>query len=885
MRPKKLTLCAWGPYRGREEVDFAAFEKKGIFLITGATGAGKTTIFDAITYALYGALSGDERDKERSSVRSDFADPHTPTYVELLMEHGGVEYRIVRNPEYLRPKKRGGAGAFTREKENAVLYYPDGRILEGGREVSAALVELLVLDYQQFKKISMIAQGEFARLLVASPKDKTRIFREIFDTGIYERFTRELGGRARALQQKVAEQEHKLEEDLRHLAVGLHKSLWQEADRAEFSGLLEARYWNYEDIRLCLGKLQEEAAKGRKQAQKDYTVADSRVEELTKTIGEQTRENQRIQQFLQVEKKQQALQQAGEAYEQKERIYTHAMNAVFVENVESRILQLQRQLAQNKQDGETSVNTRETLEKEARSLEKTVENAGHIRSLITRSGQRRELLHKAGSLGEQIEQQERRLEQGREKYLKEEAQYRMLVHNYEEADHRRKLAAIGLAAALLEEGKPCPVCGSTTHPQPAKVEDEIMSQEALDRLKEEARAAGEALNNLHGTLIAMQTKIEDLQTHRQELEGEIAKLTAALDGEEDSAFGEYLMPDSGEGEALLSKRLERAGQLVGLISEKKEFEQRLLKARESLLQELAEGEKAFAEALAQYGFDNGDAYRQAKRSREQREQLKQEIERYKQETAANGELYLHLKEAVGNSSMQDTAPLEQGLQETRAAKEKALAEQNGWERHLSEVKKTIQLMEEKLGKIEIDSHAYGFVKDLENLATGNNARKLVFEQYVLAGYFEEILRAANLRFQKMTSGRYEMFRVGEVGDGRVKDNLEIQVLDYYTGKYRSVRTLSGGETFKASLSLALGMSDVIQAMNGGIRVDTLFIDEGFGALDAESLEQACDTLMGLVENRHLIGIISHVPQLRERIPQLLIIDKTGSGSLIRNSVY
>ena len=177
--------------------------------------------------------------------------------------------------------------------------------------------------------------------------------------------------------------------------------------------------------------------------------------------------------------------------------------------------------------------------------------------------------------------------------------------------------------------------------------------------------------------------------------------------------------------------------------------------------------------------------------------------------------------------------------------------------------------------------AYSLLKDLDDAANGNNKRRLVFEQYVLAGYFEEILRAANLRFYKMTGGRYEMSRIREAGDGRIKDSLEIQVMDYYTGKVRSVKTLSGGESFKASLSLALGMSDVIQAMSGGIRVDTLFIDEGFGALDSESLDQACETLMGLVEHNRLIGIISHVQELRERIDNQIVIEKTNSGSSIR----
>ena len=204
-----------------------------------------------------------------------------------------------------------------------------------------------------------------------------------------------------------------------------------------------------------------------------------------------------------------------------------------------------------------------------------------------------------------------------------------------------------------------------------------------------------------------------------------------------------------------------------------------------------------------------------------------------------------------------------------------------WEQFYSELTRTKRLFGEKLEKIEEQSKEYGRIKELENIASGNNAKKLVFEQYVLAGYFEQILRAANVRFRKMTLGRYEMHRSKEVGDGRVKDNLEIEVMDFYTGKLRSVRTLSGGESFKASLSLALGLSDVIQAMHGGIKVDTLFIDEGFGALDSESLDQACATLMSLVETERLIGIISHVQELRERIDKQIVIDKTGSGSTLK----
>ena len=164
MKPKKLVLSGWGPYKGQTEVDFTKLEDRGLFLITGATGAGKTTLFDAITYALYGNMSGSMR--EKNSVRSDFAEEDTVTFVEFVMQHGGKEYRIVRNPEYMRPKKKkGGKSAYTKEKEKAALYLPDGKTVEGSNEVNRKIQEILILDYRQFKQISMIAQGEFAKLL------------------------------------------------------------------------------------------------------------------------------------------------------------------------------------------------------------------------------------------------------------------------------------------------------------------------------------------------------------------------------------------------------------------------------------------------------------------------------------------------------------------------------------------------------------------------------------------------------------------------------------------------------------------------------------------------------------------------------------------------
>lgn len=906
MRPKKLTLCGWGPYKTKQEIDFTAFEARGIFLITGATGAGKTTIFDAITYALYGALSGDERDKERNSVRSDFADPNTPTYVELVMEHGGAEYRILRNPEYLRPRRKRGGGAaeeskwvsgtsgraadaaapvkLTREKDNAVLYYPDGRTLEGTREVNAALQELLVLDYQQFKKISMIAQGEFARMLVAPPREKTRIFREIFGTGIYERFTAQLGIRARKLYADVMEQKAKLEEDVGLLTVGLEKSSWQESSRQRLGELTAAENWNYQELENCLGQMEEEASGALREQRMLFARADKEVEKLAAALSQEEENNRRAVQLRKASEEREALLSQAQLYQEKEKRWKLASHAGFVESAELAEKQAAKALSDNRREQDRLCREKEEGLAEVKALEGTLQRAEKLRGLLQRARELEKGKADLEALKKQATGENVLLQKGQERYLAQETVCRSQKEQYEEEDQKRKYAAIGLAARLLVDGQPCPVCGSLSHPAPAMVSVSVISEEALQALKAQYEESEERLRKLHEELVAVKTRLEGTVGQRELLEKQCLEWEETLLAQDDPVCREYLELPVERAERLLTRRCERASALTELLQEKERQSTRLTEQEKQLSGKALEAERGFAEALEQYGFCSREGYEAARLPKAQREALQQDIEDYRGRVRANQELYRHLKETVKPRNPADLEELKEELQKKRQQKEAALKLQRVWERQLSEVRKTGSFVKEKRRRMETLSGEYGYVKDLENMASGNNAKKLVFEQYVLAGYFEEILRAANIRFRKMTAGRYEMSRVDQVGDGRVKDNLEIQVLDYYTGKYRSVRTLSGGESFKASLSLALGMSDVIQCMNGGIRVDTLFVDEGFGALDDESLNQACDALMGLAEKNCLIGIISHVPELRERISQQLVIDKTSSGSMVRKTV-
>lgn len=881
MRPLKLCISAWGPYKEREEIDFEPFYRQGLFLITGATGAGKTTIFDAITYALYGALSGEIRDKERNSVRSDFAQPQTPTYVELTMEHGGAEYFIRRNPEYFRPKKRGsGEGLLTREKENALLKMPGDRVIEGVKEVNAALSELLGVDLQQFKQLSMIAQGEFARLLTAPPKDKTKIFRELFGTGIYERFTFQLSKEAKKRYQKVAEQKAKLDEDLR-LLTGIFPELSVESGlKEEFAGYLELTAIPFERALNCLEAMEQQLSEALSINKKSSDKNEKAILKAQSNITALQEENKRIESYRRALEAKEALEALQEQYALKEQQLTLAVNAGYLEADAVRLQSLEQQ---QKRAGEAlrsledSMKANEQLLLEKSPIFEGREALARILSGRAEYQQKKKELEKEKKL---LAGELKALEKERKAFAKLDKTTREDKRRFEEALWRRSYAAIGIVAGLLEEGMPCPVCGSVEHPSPAVLTAEVISEEELEALEQKVADSLEASEELYA-------KVVDLQTAAAAHEGVVERLGREVDMLQKKAEEEKELPSELQSLTVerAQKRLQeicdRVSSLKATLEQQKKQQQQTAEELRGLEKEKGALEKEFAKSLKRHGFADREEYQQAYMSKRERDGLSGEIGSYKERLSASVQLCKSLKEHIDTTEKKDVESAELVLKGLLENRKELTGESRRLEYSRSEVRRCKKNLGEKEKIIRKESEEYGFIKELENIATGNNPKRLVFEQYVLAGYFDEILVAANIRFRRMSGGRYEMHRIGEVSDGRVKDNLEIQVMDFYTGKPRSVRTLSGGESFKASLSLALGLSDVIQSMHGGIKVDTLFIDEGFGALDGESLDQACNTLQTLVENDRLIGIISHVPELRERITGQLVVDKTGGGSSVK----
>lgn len=868
MRPIHLTLSAWGPYKAVCDIAFDRFDGKGLFLITGATGAGKTSVFDAICFALYGDVSGGMR--EKNSVRSDFADADTQTYVELVMEHGGKTYRIYRNPEYERPKKRKtGNTTYTKERENAILYLPDGKVIEGNQDVNRKIQEILVLNLKQFKQISMIAQGEFSRLLTAPSREKIEIFREIFGTGIYEEFENVLRQRAKNLYAEAAALKNKLEEAARLPALSDEK----------YQRLTETDNPNFENIYEYLKDAEKEYEKKAKEYSKEYARADKENTVLASKITKAEEHNRQLAKLKECKVRLKESDEQKINMQKLEENLKQAQHAGFIRPLYVELVSFEKKLAEKENDFSENQNQLDRLRAEKKSMGKIFDLREKIKQTI-RIVENKEALQKQQKLQESVINQ---LKNDREaltqQYLLQEKECMEKNHAYEEADFAYKRAAAGIVARMLKEGEPCPVCGSTYHPSPAHAGDDVPDEKQLKELKKQAQSAASRLQQLHGMVV------EKTAGYEAE-ENKYSKLCEALHDEEEKfdENKEYLADfedlSVNDCYAKLDSIVGRYQKLDGFMGEKESYGEKLKGEIDSDKEALTVIKEDFYTKLSEYGFDCLTQFEENCLSIKEQQKLSDSLQSYNEERRALQELIKQLK-GENDEEFEDIAPLKEKAELFKIEKQNLLEEEKKLNICIASIKRTKALIKEKLKDLKTVSGEYAYVKDLDNVANGMNPKRLVFEQYVLASYFEEILRAANIRFLKMTAGRYEMSRMETIGDGRSRDNLEIQIFDYYTGKYRPVKTLSGGESFKASLSLALGMSDVIQSFHGGIRVDTLFIDEGFGTLDGESLDQACETLETLVEKDRLVGIISHVAELRERIQHQIIVHKTGSGSEIQ----
>ena len=713
----------------------------------------------------------------------------------------------------------------------------------------------------------MIAQGEFTKLLTASSQEKTKIFRQIFDTGLYERIAQLLKERSNAIYKEVSGYRHKMDED-----VELYHPLEESAEA--FATLVQGEAYDYEAVLAFLKEEKKRIGKEEKEVLAQY----QKLEERTLVLNGKLVEAQKaaeLQKSLEREtERKQLLDHRKEEMQQKEILLWKADRAGEIRQQELLCEESAKQIDKIKQQIRHLQEETGLREQQILTLQKLPEYQADFEAACELkeklSEQELESEHNI-KLCKQLEAQ---LKQLQEVYLKLEQEELLARQTYEETEHRYRHNLAGILASELEENRPCPVCGSLHHPVPAAVTEEHLTKEKVDQAKKAWLQKQEKTMHQHGETMAAKGKAEQAK----EKGGEFLKAIGQMQEQMDQLPAEI--------KALLSKYTRKSfegelNRLLQLRVERAEKQEQIL----TLQEELQKGQELFREReeerdilLTKYGFASREEYQGSLLSKEQIEAGKRELQDYEKNCRANEELLQHLKEQVQEIVLADPVKLKEelkeALEEKRAVQQMLSKKQES--RNLTE--RTYSSLKTKLAGLKETMERYTLVKGLDDLANGNNKKRLVFEQYVLISCFEEILYAANLRLQTMSAGRYELRRVRGIVDARSKDNLEMEVLDYYTGKYRSVKTLSGGESFKVSLSLALGMSDVIQAQSGGIRVETMFIDEGFGTLDGESLDQACLVLQGLTESNRLIGLISHVPELSEKIPDQIRIHKTNTGS-------
>lgn len=865
MRPLKLTFAAFGPFAEKTEVDFSSLASGGLFLVTGDTGAGKTTLFDAVMFALYGYTSGSSR--KTDMLKSDFASPADECYVTLVFEDQGKEYTITRTPRYDRPKTRGTG--MTSHAPTADLILPDGTKLTGIEAVNREMDGILGINYSQFKQIAMIAQGEYLSLLHADSSERAEIFRRLFDTSYAEQFTQRLKeGRsaARAEASAFSRDINSAMADLPELGETA-AAIAEELKRGDFSRTDE----------FCreLSDAARELSKKAEFIGTEQQALLTEIEKLSakKALWEDTEARRAALKKAEAEKL--AAREAYAALEGDIRILENADRALFAAPSYIAYTEHSRAAADAAASRDAHIKEAESLTPEAEKLTVAVERSASLEDELRNMTERAKALKELSKLISEAERAKSVYEGLAKKYARAESEFK--AANAASADIETAFfrGEAGMLAAMLAEGEPCPVCGSVSHPSPAEQLGDAPTKADLDAardLLEQRRAdMDNAAKRAQESRFAWEASENTANAKRNALciSGDVATEQAALSSAYKAA--EALLAEVSAEVRRCKKSADRLAELRALAAADDE---RAVRANDIM----KESEAALFRAFAEHGFADTAAFRAAHIPKHEHDILRRRIDAAKDELARAEENAAALgKQLASGEPFTENDKLD--------ALRKERSERESEARNLAVEASVFSRAAERIKSLSRERAAV--IKRAEALeavaatAAGERTigRRISFEQYVQGAYFEQIIAAANSRLARMTDGRYELLHADAEGR-RTTCGLEISVLDNYTGKVRNVRSLSGGESFKASLSLALATSDIVQAHSGGIHIDALFVDEGFGSLDDTSRAQAVDALIRLTGGRRMIGIISHVNELKDQIPRQIRVRKSGSGSRV-----
>lgn len=877
MRPVKLIMSAFGSYAGVEEIDFTK-RQHGLFLITGDTGAGKTTIFDAITYALYDKTSGGTRDG--NMMRSQYALEDTDTFVEYTFSYRSEEYTVKRNPEYMRMgkrKKADGSPRLVKETTKVSLILPDGSEYSGKKkETDNKIEEIIGLDVDQFTQIAMIAQGDFLKLLHAESKERKRIFSRIFHTKLYWQVQEELKEQAKQLYIRLEDNTKDCQREMERVEP------FQDKDKAKVWADLMVMKIPPEDMVIdTLKGICRQGKTMEAEAEKQSTDLQKLSEELNTVIRNGEEVNKLFVQKKQVADMVKALEEEKEEIEELRRRVEAGARA---EKVSAKEIQFERTKAEEKRLEQQITEAKIWVEEQQ---QKAVAEEAELKAAREEFQQREPQLQQQiirlkdvlprYSLIQKLEQVYKENLQKLDHILKE---CRITSTEYEEKYQQFFEEQAGILAKELEEGEPCPVCGSTSHPHKAKLSGKAPDQKAVQKAKEKRDKKEEERSRIQ----------EQFQESKSRLESEKKLLQdAAFEIQGNGEISEEQVREKLElsEKELSEKRLKFQKKEKGFRELMEELKRRggLLESQEKQLQDLnmkhKEEEEYFYQELKTQKFLSYEIYAQAKEWISGRDAKEKQVKQYETQS-------VEMKTRLDMLMQQTEGKHPAELSKEKEKLEGALIQQKEQRARWIHLHSQNQKNKEALAKLKqyFESRGnltvqYEMVNNLSRTANGSliGSVKLDFETYVQRKYFKQIIHAANRRLSKMASNEF-VLQCREIKDlsSQGQAGLDLDVYHLVNDSVRDVKTLSGGESFMASLSMALGLADIVQNTAGAISLETMFVDEGFGSLDDAARERAIQILQELAGEKGLVGIISHVNELKEQIEWKLVVTKTEQGS-------
>lgn len=924
MKPLKLTMSAFGSYAGKNVIDFTG-QQQGIFLITGDTGAGKTTIFDAITYALYNQTSGGERNG--NMMRSQYAKPETETYVELEFLYRGQTYRVRRNPDYKITKTlKNGKIREQKVPHSVELTLPDGTVFpEKKNATDAKIIEILGLTADQFSQIVMIAQGDFLKLLYTKSDERKMIFSKLFRTDIYWKIQENLRRKSMEMDERIQENDRAFEQEksrimplpeseeipldelVERLRERLKDALKEQNLRRANVEELNKKITKYEEINKLFVSLEKIRQTGKELEARQAESKERRqqIENARKADKVLVAEQQNLRQQQEVEQSAQAIAKMTE---------TLANNQEMFET-----LKTQQQEAEAKQKREAA-----DIQKKMLALEQSFPSYEALQNARSEEQQAKkvwedlgktseESFHKkeAGiaALKEQQKRQEQVVEQTKKNWEQTSLSASESAKHYEHMYEAFLKEQAGILAENLSAGCPCPVCGSTIHPDPAKLSDHAVTELEVEQAKKTRAAAEEKRDLAYAAFEAEKTEKQKLAqaVEKEEADFVLAQTIAKQQRKEteqnyvslqkiaEQIREKLVYPSLAEAKkqyAAMQKALEAAEQE---IERKRQKVSELAEAMNTLKgQKLAEEEnqktakklavkteKEYAKLLEKSGFVSEETYHLAILPERSRSKLEREEKEYESQCLRQQSEQKLLEKQVSGKTYTDTTELNEQLKaEKQALKE---AEKTYMELHTAyendrSVLQNCAVYLEKGKKLESEDQV---IKSLSKTANGrlSGSAKIDFETYIQRQYFKQIIHEANKRLLTMSNHQFILKLKEEANTGRkTNEGLDFSVYSLVTDSERDVKTLSGGESFLAALAMALGLSDIVERSAGAIHPDMMFIDEGFGSLDAQSRQQAIEVLAELAGDSRMVGIISHVTELKEQIDRQLVVSRTDKGS-------